>query len=99
MLSMEQTLTGRLPWLAKHPVIRRPIADVLGRLADADGFNRLLDKVGASEGFDFVERVLDLLGTSYHVSPREREKIPLDGATPGSTLHVRPGQHVGDYAA
>ena len=79
MLSIEQTLTERLPWLALHPRIRRPVADMLGRLADQDGFNRVLDKVGAAEGFDFVERVLDLLGTSYYVSPRERENIPVDG--------------------
>jgi len=79
MLSIEQTLTERLPWLALHPRIRRPVADMLGRLADEDGFNRVLDKVGAAEGFDFVERVLDLLGTSYYVNPRERENIPVDG--------------------
>jgi putative hemolysin len=79
MLSIEQTLTERLPWLALHPKIRRPVADMLGRLADEDGFNRVLDKVGAAEGFDFVERVLDLLGTSYYVNPRERENIPVDG--------------------
>jgi len=79
MLSIEQTLTARLPWLALHPRIRRPVADMLGRLADEDGFNRVLDKVGAAEGFDFVERVLDLLGTSYYVNPRERENIPVDG--------------------
>jgi putative hemolysin len=79
MLSIEQTLTERLPWLALHPRIRRPVADMLGRLADEDGFNRVLDKVGAAEGFDFVERVLDLLGTSYYVNPSERENIPVDG--------------------
>jgi putative hemolysin len=79
MLSIEQTLTERLPWLALHPKIRRPVADMLGRLADEDGFNRVLDKVGAAEGFDFVERVLDLLGTSYYVNPSERENIPVDG--------------------
>lgn len=79
MLSIEQTLTERLPWLAVHPRIRRPVADMLGRLADEDGFNRVLDKVGNAEGFDFVERVLDLLGTRYHISPRERENIPVDG--------------------
>jgi putative hemolysin len=79
MLSIEQSLTERLPWLAQHPGIRRPVAGMLGRLADEDGFNRVLDKVGASEGFDFVERVLDVLGTSYQVNPREREHIPVEG--------------------
>ncbi len=79
MLSIEQSLTERLPWLAHHPAIRRPVAGMLGRLADEDGFNRVLQRVGAVEGFAFVERVLEVLGTSYHFDPREREHIPLDG--------------------
>ena len=79
MLSIEQSLTERLPWLAHHPAIRRPVAGMLGRLADEDGFNRVLQRVGAVEGFAFVERVLEMLGTSYHFDPRERENIPLDG--------------------
>ncbi|OOG42671.1 lysophospholipid acyltransferase family protein [Rhodanobacter sp. C05] len=79
MLSIEQSLVERLPWLAQYPTIRRPVAGMLGRLADEDGFNRVLDRVGTATGFDFVERVLDVLGTSYHVNSREREHIPLDG--------------------
>ena len=79
MLRIEQTLAERLPWLAQHPGIRRPMAGMLGRLADEDGFNRVLERVGDSEGLDFVERVLDVLGTSYHVNQRERENIPVDG--------------------
>ncbi len=79
MLSIEQNLTERLPWLAQHPFIRRPVAGMLGRLADEDGFNRVLDRVGAVEGFDFVERVLDVLDTSYQLNAREREHIPVDG--------------------
>lgn len=79
MLSVEQTLTERLPWLAQHPLIRRPMAGMLGRLADEDGFNRTLVAAGETEGFDFVERVLDVLGVSYFVNPRERENIPVEG--------------------
>lgn len=79
MLSIEQSLTERLPWLAHHPAIRRPMAGMLGRLADEEGFNRVLQRVGAVEGFAFVERVLEVLGTSYQFDPREREHIPLDG--------------------
>ncbi|OOG54449.1 lysophospholipid acyltransferase family protein [Rhodanobacter sp. C03] len=79
MLSIEQSLVERLPWLAQYPAIRRPVAGMLGRLADEDGFNRVLDRVGTATGFDFVERVLDVLGTSYHVNSREREHIPIDG--------------------
>lgn len=79
MLSIEQSLTERLPWLAQYPRLRRPMAGMLGRLADEDGFNRVLERVGDAEGFDFVERVLEVLGTSYQVNPREREHIPVDG--------------------
>ena len=79
MLSVEQTLTERLPWLAQHPLIRRQVAGMLGRLADQDGFNRTLNAIGEAEGFDFVERTLDLLGVSYYANPRERENIPVEG--------------------
>lgn len=79
MLSFEQTLTERMPWLAQHPLIRRQVAGMLGRLADEDGFNRTLNAIGEAEGFDFVERTLDLLGVSYYANPRERENIPVEG--------------------
>lgn len=79
MLSVEQTLNERLPWLAQHPGLLRPIAGMLGRLADEEGFNRTLDRIGEAEGFDFVERALDILGVSYYVNPRERENIPVEG--------------------
>ena len=79
MLSVEQTLNERLPWLAQHPLIRRSLAGMLGRLADQKGFNGTLTAIGEAEGFDFVERALDLLGVSYYVNPRERENIPVEG--------------------
>ncbi|MGN6283208.1 GNAT family N-acyltransferase [Frateuria sp.] len=79
MLSVERNLVERLPWLAQHPRLCRPVAGLLGRLADEAGFNRVLDAVGKVEGFDFVERALEVLGASYHVSPREREHIPTEG--------------------
>ena len=79
MLRVEQALTERLPWLAQHPMIRRPVAGMLGRLADESGFNRVLDRLSDAKGFDFVDRVLDLLGCSYHVVQRERENIPVEG--------------------
>lgn len=79
MLSIEQSLVERLPWLARRPGIRRPVAGLLGRLADEAGFNRVLAAIGKVEGFDFVERALEVLGASYRINPRERENIPLDG--------------------
>ncbi len=79
MLSIEQSLTERLPWLAQFPRLRRPVAGMLGRLADEDGFNRVLDRVGTAEGFDFVDRVLEVLGTTHHVNPGDLENIPAEG--------------------
>ena len=79
MLSVEQTLTERLPWLAQHPGLLRSAAGLLGRLADEDGFNRVLTKIGESEGFDFVDKALEVLGANYYVNPRERENIPVEG--------------------
>jgi putative hemolysin len=80
MLRVEQALTERLPWLAQHPMIRRPVAGMLGRLADESGFNRTLDRIGNVEGLAFAEKALDVLGCSYHVVQREREHIPVEGA-------------------
>ena len=79
MLSIDKSLTERLPWLAQHPRLRRPMAGMLGKLADEAGFNRVLDAVRGLEGFDFVERTLEVLHTSYRINPRERENIPVDG--------------------
>ncbi len=79
MLSIDKSLIERMPWLAHHPRIRRPVAGMLGRLADEAGFNRVLNAVGDVEGFDFVERTLDVLGASYRINPQERENIPVDG--------------------
>jgi hypothetical protein len=87
MLSIEQSLVERLPWLARYPAIRRPVSGMLGRLADEDGFNRVLSRVGTAEGFDFVERVLDALGTSYQLNLSERKHIPLDGLLLVVTKH------------
>ncbi|MEO5813136.1 MAG: lysophospholipid acyltransferase family protein [Rhodanobacter sp.] len=79
MLSIEHSLVERLPWLAQYPRLRRPIAEVLGRLADEEGFNRVLARTEDAHGLVFAERVLELLNTSYHVNPHERENIPTDG--------------------
>lgn len=79
MLSVERTLTRQLPWLAQHPRICRPVAGLLGRLADEVGFNARLAETATLQGFDFVERMLDLQGVSYRVTQREREHIPVEG--------------------
>ncbi|NII11483.1 lysophospholipid acyltransferase family protein [Oleiagrimonas sp. C23AA] len=79
MLSVERTLTERLPWLAQHPRICRPLAGLLGRLANESAFNQALLRMGQVEGFDFVETALDHQGVTYRVTQRELEHIPVDG--------------------
>lgn len=79
MLSIDKNLIERLPWLAQHPRIRRPVAGVLERLADEAGFNRALTAAGGVEGLPFVDRSLQVLGASSKVNPGDRENIPVDG--------------------
>lgn len=79
MLSVEQTLAERLPWLASRPVIRRPLASVLSRLADERGFNAALTRAGPCAGLAFVDHALEGLGVGCRVDLREREHIPAEG--------------------
>jgi len=79
MLSIDKNLIERVPWLAQHPRIRRPVAGVLGRLADEAGFNRALNAAGGVEGLPFVDRSLKVLGVSGKVNSGDRENIPVDG--------------------
>lgn len=79
MLSIDKSLIERLPWLAQHPRLRRPVAGVLGRLADEAGFNRAIGAAGAEEGMPFVRRALKAVRANYRVNPDGRENIPVDG--------------------
>lgn len=80
MLSIEQLLLQRAPWLAQHPRIRRPVAGLLGRLADEGRFNQTLAILDGARGFEFVRRSLEHLHVDYHTTPREIEHIPAEGA-------------------
>ncbi|SEM94027.1 Putative hemolysin [Luteibacter sp. UNCMF331Sha3.1] len=79
MLSIDQTLLERIPWLAQHPLLRKPLVGMLESLAHEDRFNRTLDHAGNALGFDFCEKTLDYLGVSCRVTERERENIPVEG--------------------
>jgi putative hemolysin len=79
MLSVEETLKSRLPWLANRPRIRKPVASLLGRLAAEDDFNRVLCALEGLEGFAFIERGLQLLGVDCRVRSCDRENIPAEG--------------------
>lgn len=79
MLSIEQSVNERLPWLKQFPRVRGPLAALLARLADEEGFNRVLEQAGGVEGFAFIDRTLEILGTSFQVNPGDLENIPADG--------------------
>ncbi len=79
MLSIEQALVERSPWLAQHPRIRRPVVGLLGRLADEERFNRTLSDLGPLRGFEFVGHTLEYLRVTQRVTQREREHIPAEG--------------------
>ena len=79
MLSIDQTLQERIPWLAQHPRIRKPLVGMLETLAHEDRFNRTLALAGPALGFEVCEKTLDYLGVSCRVTERERENIPVEG--------------------
>jgi putative hemolysin len=79
MLSIDRTLSERMPWLAQHPKVRKPLAGLLGSLAHEERFNRVLDALADTQGIEFAERVLEHLGVSCSVTERERENIPVEG--------------------
>lgn len=79
MLSIDQTLLERMPWLAQHPRLRKPLVGMLESLAHEDRFNRTLALAGPAQGFEFCEKTLENLGVSCRVTERERENIPVEG--------------------
>lgn len=79
MLSIDRLLLQRAPWLAQHPRIRRPVAGLLGRLANEGGFNQTLTALKDTRGFEFVRRTLEYQHVDYNVTPRELEHIPAEG--------------------
>ncbi|QWT18369.1 lysophospholipid acyltransferase family protein [Bacillus sp. NP157] len=79
MLSIDRTLQERLPWLAQHPKLRKPLTGLLGTLAHEERFNGVLDALKDTQGIEFAERVLEHLGVSCSITERERENIPVEG--------------------
>jgi putative hemolysin len=81
VISIEQAILDRFPGLASPGArfISRPMIGLLRRLACEDRVNRTLAGLRGESGFDFVEKVLELLHFSYAVARTDRENIPVDG--------------------
>jgi putative hemolysin len=83
MISIEQTLYERFPALAgpRARMVSRPMIGLLRRLACEERINRTLALLSGETGFDFVEKVLELLKFSYAIARTDRENIPVEGRT------------------
>lgn len=79
MLNVEHGLHQRLPWLDGFPQFSRTVSSVLRRVTNEKRFNDLLAQAGNAQGLDFVDRMLDLLGTSYRVDSAAAEAVPASG--------------------
>lgn len=79
MLSIECSLLERVPWLGRYPLISGALASLLKGVSNEDRFNDLLRQAGDTRGFEFVDRMLELLGTSYQLDPGQLVQIPARG--------------------
>jgi putative hemolysin len=79
MLSIERSLLARAPWLARYPVISGALTSLLKGVSNQDRFNDLLTQAGDARGFAFVDRMLELLGTSYQIDLAQPAHIPAQG--------------------
>ncbi|HEY0179337.1 MAG TPA: lysophospholipid acyltransferase family protein [Dokdonella sp.] len=81
MISVERSFYEKFPRLAegRARALAQPVVGLLRRVACEERVNAILADAGASAGFDFVERVLELLKVSYSVANTDRENIPVSG--------------------
>ncbi len=79
MLNVEHGLRERLPWVAAYPVISGALTSILKNVTSQKRFNCLLEQAGNACGLDFVDRMLELLGTSYEIDVGFTEPVPASG--------------------
>lgn len=79
MLNVEHGLRQRLPWLADYPTISRALTSILRSVTNEERFNQLLAQAGGARGLDFVDRMLELIGTSYRINARFTQSVPTSG--------------------
>lgn len=79
MLNLEHSLRMRLPWLTGYPLVCSAVATILKSVANEYRFNLLLEQSGSAQGLAFVDRMLELLGTSYRIDVGLTEPVPASG--------------------
>lgn len=79
MLNVEHALQQRLPWLADYPGISSALTSILRGVTNEARFNQLLIQAGSACGLEFVDRMLELIGTSYQLDGGSAELVPTRG--------------------
>ena len=81
VIQLEQRLAERYPHWFEGPkaVLAQGLARSIAKFGKLDDINAWLVANGHRTGFDFVEGVLDHLGTRYTVDQVERGRIPQTG--------------------
>ncbi len=81
MISVERSFYEKFPHLSEGRArsFAQPVVGLLRRIACEERINAILAQAESLVGFDFVERVLDLLRISYSVANTDRENIPVEG--------------------
>lgn len=79
MLKVQDGLHQRLPWLSGFPRFSNALTSTLRCVTNEERFNDLLVEAGNACGLAFVDRMLELLGTSYRVDPGFTGPVPASG--------------------
>ncbi len=79
MLNLEHSVRVRLPWLTRYPAVLRPLISLVKTVTNEARFNRLLQQAGSSQGLEFVDRMLAMLGTRHGTDAGSSESVPASG--------------------
>lgn len=80
MVDIEQTFYNSVPQAKKYPKwTTKPIVYFLKKLFHEEEANRVLEKIGHLEGFEFLEAVLEYFNVTYLASAKEKLNIPHSG--------------------
>ncbi len=80
LIQVERLIADKSPqFFQKSPLLTRPTLSVLRYLFHEREVNRFLETHEHSQGFEFIDRVLDHFNFSYQASQVDRRNIPASG--------------------
>ncbi|SEI46572.1 Putative hemolysin [Allopseudospirillum japonicum] len=80
MIDIQDLITQKYPKFVTYPaILRRPLLAILRHLIREVEINRFLQQEAPSQGFEFIDKVLEYFQFNYLVSQREKENIPTQG--------------------